>query len=74
LCQHSNDEIKVRFESSLAKVSIVFFNRELKEGILIVDENGNRLGNSKIAAKWAIAQVVLSRIGMAAPGMSQSIN
>ncbi len=74
MCQHSNDEIKVRFQSRLAEVSFVFFDRELKEGIAIVDENGNRLGNSKIAAKWAIAQVVLSRIGMAAPGMSQSFN
>ncbi len=45
--------------------------RELKDGIPIVDEDGNKLGNSKIAAKWAIAQVILSRIGMAVPGMSK---
>lgn len=44
--------------------------QELNDGIAIVDENGNRLGHSRIAAKWAIAQVVLSRIAMAAPGMT----
>ncbi|KAI1285939.1 Sideroflexin-3 [Halotydeus destructor] len=43
--------------------------KELKEGILIVDENGKKLGNSKIAAKTAISQVVLSRISMSVPGM-----
>ncbi|KAL3222877.1 hypothetical protein MRX96_028309 [Rhipicephalus microplus] len=40
-----------------------------RHGIPVVDENGNRLGESKVAAKWAIAMVVLSRVGMAAPGM-----
>ncbi|XP_042316342.1 sideroflexin-3 isoform X1 [Sceloporus undulatus] len=44
--------------------------RELKLGIPITDENGNRLGESKKAAEQAIAQVVVSRIGMAAPAMA----
>ena len=44
---------------------------ELTEGIQVYDENGNYLGNSKIAAKKAITEVVISRIGMAAPGMSK---
>ncbi|XP_066475922.1 sideroflexin-3 isoform X2 [Tiliqua scincoides] len=44
--------------------------RELKFGIPITDENGNRLGESKSAAQQAIAQVVVSRIGMAAPAMA----
>ncbi|XP_033005705.1 sideroflexin-3 isoform X2 [Lacerta agilis] len=44
--------------------------RELKLGIPITDENGNRLGESKAAAQQAIAQVVVSRIGMAAPAMA----
>nr|DBA15048.1 TPA: hypothetical protein GDO54_004310 [Pyxicephalus adspersus] len=43
--------------------------RELKYGIPVTDENGNRLGESTKAAKQAIAQVVVSRIGMAAPAM-----
>lgn len=44
--------------------------REIQEGLLIVDENGNKLGTSPIAAKKAISQVVMSRIGMCVPGMS----
>ncbi|XP_072280957.1 sideroflexin-3 [Pyxicephalus adspersus] len=45
--------------------------RELKYGIPVTDENGNRLGESTKAAKQAIAQVVVSRIGMAAPAMGK---
>ncbi|CAJ0966682.1 unnamed protein product [Ranitomeya imitator] len=44
--------------------------RELKFGIPITDENDNRLGESTNAARQAIAQVVVSRIGMAAPAMA----
>ncbi|KAK7901777.1 hypothetical protein WMY93_018546 [Mugilogobius chulae] len=44
--------------------------RELKFGIPITDENGNRLGESANAAQQAIAQVVVSRIGMAVPAMA----
>ncbi|MEQ2189204.1 hypothetical protein GOODEAATRI_022841 [Goodea atripinnis] len=43
--------------------------RELKYGIPVMDENGNRLGESANAAKQAIVQVVVSRIGMAVPAM-----
>uniref|UniRef100_A0A8C5NFJ5 Sidoreflexin n=1 Tax=Gouania willdenowi TaxID=441366 RepID=A0A8C5NFJ5_GOUWI len=43
--------------------------RELKYGIPVTDENGNRLGESPNAAKQAIIQVVVSRIGMAVPAM-----
>lgn len=46
-------------------------NRELREGISVFDENNNSVGNSKRAAKLAISQVVVSRIGMAVPGMSE---
>ncbi|XP_075791711.1 sideroflexin-3 [Pelodiscus sinensis] len=44
--------------------------RELKFGIPVMDEDGNRLGESRAAARQAIAQVVVSRIGMAAPAMA----
>ncbi|ELW47998.1 Sideroflexin-1 [Tupaia chinensis] len=44
--------------------------RELKVGIPVTDESGNRLGESTNAAKQAITQVVVSRILMAAPGMA----
>uniref|UniRef100_A0A6I8QEV9 Sidoreflexin n=1 Tax=Xenopus tropicalis TaxID=8364 RepID=A0A6I8QEV9_XENTR len=44
--------------------------RELKYGIPVTDENGNRIGESPNAAKQAISQVVVSRILMAAPGMA----
>lgn len=43
--------------------------RELRDGIPVSDETDNRLGVSAIAAKEGIVQVVLSRIGMAVPGM-----
>nr|XP_025865290.1 sideroflexin-1 [Vulpes vulpes] len=49
---------------------IVHDYRELKIGIPVTDENGNRLGESANAAKQAITQVVISRILMAAPGMA----
>lgn len=48
------------------------FNRELKFGIPVTDEKGNRLGESTKAAQQAIAQVVLSRVLMAAPGMGKN--
>ncbi|XP_061692235.1 sideroflexin-3 isoform X2 [Syngnathoides biaculeatus] len=44
--------------------------RELKYGIPVTDENGNRLGESANAAQQAIIQVVVSRIGMAVPAMA----
>lgn len=44
-------------------------NRELLHGIAVFDENGNKLGDSKVAAQSAISQVVFSRIMMATPGM-----
>lgn len=47
--------------------------RELKYGIPVTDEEGNRLGESASAAQQAIAQVVVSRIGMAVPAMGESM-
>ncbi|XP_037541756.1 sideroflexin-3 [Nematolebias whitei] len=44
--------------------------REFKYGIPVMDENGNRLGESANAAQQAIKQVVVSRIGMAVPAMA----
>ncbi|XP_026285537.1 sideroflexin-1 isoform X2 [Frankliniella occidentalis] len=43
--------------------------RELKEGISLVDNDGNKIGQSAVAAQQAIGQVVFSRIGMAVPSM-----
>ena len=40
----------------------------------MTDENGKSLGKSKVAAKQAITQVVMSRIGMAVPGMSECLS
>lgn len=45
--------------------------KEIKEGIEVYDVDGNKLGQSKVAAKKAIREVVLSRIAMASPGMSK---
>jgi len=51
-------------------MTLVFVSsRELKFGIPVMDEHGNRLGESPNAAKQAIMQVVVSRIGMAVPAM-----
>ncbi len=38
----------------------------------VVDENGNRMGDSQVAAKTGIGAVTFSRIMMASPGMSTS--
>ena len=48
--------------------------RELIDGIVLFDENKNPVGKSKKAAAKGITQVVISRITMAAPGMSKLIN
>uniref|UniRef100_A0A8C9VST6 Sidoreflexin n=1 Tax=Scleropages formosus TaxID=113540 RepID=A0A8C9VST6_SCLFO len=44
--------------------------QEILNGIAITDENGNRLGHSQKAAVKGITQVVISRVTMAAPGMT----
>lgn len=43
---------------------------ELIEGIDVCDENGNKVGQSRVAAAKGISQVVLCRIIMCAPGMN----
>lgn len=43
---------------------------ELIEGIDVCDENGNKVGQSRLAAVKGISQVVLCRIIMCAPGMN----
>jgi len=51
-------------------VNIPFMrSSEINDGVPVTDEKGNVVGKSSIAAKWGIAQVILSRIGMASPGM-----
>lgn len=44
-------------------------SRELVDGIPVFTEDGERVGESTVAAKKAITQVTLSRIFMASPGM-----
>ncbi|XP_015414787.1 PREDICTED: sideroflexin-2 isoform X2 [Myotis davidii] len=44
--------------------------QELIQGISVKDKNHNELGHSRRAAAIGITQVVISRITMAAPGMS----
>ncbi|CAG2163651.1 unnamed protein product [Oppiella nova] len=44
--------------------------QELRDGLQVVDQSGAPVGKSRTAAQWAIAQVVFSRIAMAAPGMT----
>ena len=39
------------------------------EGVVVYDEDGNKLGNSPVAARTAITKVTISRICIAAPGM-----
>lgn len=43
--------------------------KELQQGIPVCDENGNKIGDSKVAAQKGIASVTFSRILMASPGM-----
>ncbi|KAK8393607.1 hypothetical protein O3P69_006727 [Scylla paramamosain] len=43
--------------------------KELQDGVTLLDKNGNKVGESKTAAKWGIAAVCVSRILMASPGM-----
>jgi hypothetical protein len=40
---------------------------ELKEGVDVQDQHGNRIGTSKIAAKKAVFETALSRIALPAP-------
>jgi hypothetical protein len=42
---------------------------ELQNGIMLMTESGEKIGESKIAARQGIAMVVFSRILMATPGM-----
>ena len=44
--------------------------REVANGVMTYDENGEEMVASKVAAAKGISQVTTSRIIMAAPGMS----
>lgn len=47
--------------------------RELDQGISLTDRDGNKVGQSPIAAQRAISQVIFSRIAMAVPSMGTCI-
>ena len=67
--------ILVRFVPMLAVAAAHCVNiplmrqQELKKGITVSCEYGNEVGHSSTAAKFAISQVIVSRIGMVAPSM-----
>lgn len=42
---------------------------ELLYGVDLSDKNGNKIGQSRLAAVKGISQVIISRIVMCAPGM-----
>lgn len=53
-------------------VNIPFMrNKEITDGLPVYDANNNLIGNSQKAAVTGISMVVVSRIGMATPGMSE---
>ncbi|KAJ3362613.1 Sideroflexin-5 [Allomyces javanicus] len=54
---------------ALAGSANVFLMRqkELREGITVTDEEGNELGQSRVAGRQALSQVALSRVLTAAP-------
>lgn len=45
--------------------------RELQNGVVLLDEQNNEVGISKKAAFVGISAVLVSRIAMATPGMSE---
>lgn len=49
---------------------MTYLYSEISDGIMMYDENDNELVKSRAAATKGIAQVLTSRIIMAAPGMS----
>ena len=57
--------------SCILNFFLFFMNREIIDGIVVFDENNNPVGKSKKAAVKGITQVVISRVTMAAPGMSE---
>ena len=50
---------------------MTYLDSEISDGIMMYDENDNELVKSRAAATKGIAQVLTSRIIMAAPGMSE---
>lgn len=55
---------------------MVFFVRcrEWKEnGVILLDKDNNAIGASKVAAKWGVAMVTISRIMMAVPSCGKVV-
>ena len=42
---------------------------ELQNGVMLMTESGEKVAESRVAARQGITMVVLSRVGMATPGM-----
>ena len=54
--------------SHIQTISIID-NVVMYPGIMLESAEGEKIGESKIAARQGISMVILSRIGMATPGM-----
>ncbi|KAJ6669124.1 hypothetical protein lerEdw1_007933, partial [Lerista edwardsae] len=75
LCEYSLDEAahlleKAKFRNFISpQIYLKVSSAELINGVMVMDENDNPLGESRKAAIKGITEVVVSRITMAAPGM-----
>jgi hypothetical protein len=66
--QHPHDEAAV----SVQRTGLFLPHlRELQNGTPVFDDKNNRLGNSTVAARSGILQVIVSRIFMPVPSMGE---
>ena len=59
----------------VASVNIPLMRRlELENGLMLETDDGHKVGESVTAARQGISMVVMSRVGMAAPGKYSLLN